>query len=92
MKKLPAVWLWLLPVISGVLFVALWYAVRHFSGVPSWILPTPGEILEAAWQERVRLPEIGGRGDAAPLSVARLARAAARAAAAEVGVVARRQA
>ena len=55
MKKLPAVWLWLLPVISGVLFVALWYAVRHFSGVPSWILPTPGEILEAAWQERVRL-------------------------------------
>ena len=47
--------LWLLPVFSGVLFVALWYAVRHFSGVPSWILPTPGEILEAAWQERVRL-------------------------------------
>jgi len=55
MKKLPVLWLWLLPVISGALAVALWYAVRHFSGWQSWILPTPGEILEAAWKERVRL-------------------------------------
>lgn len=55
MKKLPTLWLWLLPVISGALFVALWYGVRHFSGWPSWILPTPGEILEAAWKERSRL-------------------------------------
>ena len=55
MKKLPAVWLWLLPVISGALFMALWYAVRHFSGLQSWILPTPGEIFEAAWRERDRL-------------------------------------
>lgn len=60
MKRLPAVWLWLLPVISGVLFIALWYAVRHFSGLQSWILPTPGEILEAAWRERERLlPAVG---------------------------------
>ena len=60
MKKLPAVWLWLLPVISGALFIAVWYAVRHLSGLPSWILPTPGEILEAAWRERERLlPAVG---------------------------------
>ncbi len=60
MKKLPALWLWLLPVICGALFIGLWYAVRHFSGLQSWILPTPGEILEAAWRERGRLiPAVG---------------------------------
>ncbi|RXK55621.1 ABC transporter permease [Oleiharenicola lentus] len=60
MKKLPTLWLWLLPVISGAVFVAVWYAVRHFSGLQSWILPTPGEILEAAWNERGRLlPAVG---------------------------------
>ncbi len=60
MKKLPTLWLWLLPVISGAVFVALWYAIRHFSGLQSWILPTPGEILEAAWNERGRLlPAVG---------------------------------
>jgi NitT/TauT family transport system permease protein len=47
-------------VISGAVFVAVWYAVRHFSGLQSWILPTPGEILEAAWNERGRLlPAVG---------------------------------
>ncbi len=55
MKKLPIIWLWLLPLASGALFVGVWYAVRHFSGLPSWILPTPGEILEAAVRERARL-------------------------------------
>jgi NitT/TauT family transport system permease protein len=55
MKKLPPYLLWLLPLASGVIFVALWYAVRHLSGLQSWILPTPDEVLEAAWQERGRL-------------------------------------
>ncbi|MDQ5978660.1 MAG: NitT/TauT family transport system permease protein [Verrucomicrobiota bacterium] len=60
MKRLPTLWLWLLPVLSGALFVAIWYAVRHYSGLQSWILPTPGEILEAAWRERARLlPAVG---------------------------------
>ncbi len=60
MKKLPVLWRWLLPVAGGVLFVAIWYAVRHLSGLPSWILPTPGEIFEAAWRERDRLlPAVG---------------------------------
>ena len=47
--------LWLLPVLSGALFVALWYLVRKLTGWQSWIMPTPVEILEAAWQERARL-------------------------------------
>ncbi len=55
MKKLPPILMWLLPTCSGAVFVAIWYAVRHFSGLQSWILPTPGEILEAAWAERMRL-------------------------------------
>jgi NitT/TauT family transport system permease protein len=55
MRKLPPVWLWVLPVLSGLLFVSVWYAVRRFSGLQSWILPTPGEILDAAWSERERL-------------------------------------
>lgn len=60
MKKLPPITLWLLPVVSGVLFVAVWYAVRHLGGVQSWILPTPGEIFEAAWHERGRLIPAAG--------------------------------
>lgn len=55
MKKLPPVILWLLPVLSGAVFVSLWYTVRHFSGLQSWVLPTPGEIFEAAWHERAKL-------------------------------------
>src|SRR5438094_10648282 len=55
MKKSRPVMLWILPVLSGLLFVAIWYGVRLGSGLQSWILPTPIEILEAAWRERVRL-------------------------------------
>lgn len=46
---------WLLPLVVGGGFVALWYAVRAASGLQSWILPTPHEILGAAWTERARL-------------------------------------
>lgn len=55
MRKLHPALLWLLPLASGVLFFALWYAVRALSGLESWILPTPVEILEAAWREKERL-------------------------------------
>ena len=55
MKKTPPILLWLLPVVSGLGFVALWYGVRQLSGLQSWILPTPGEIVEAAWHERSTL-------------------------------------
>jgi len=60
MKKLPALWLWLLPVVTGLLVAALWYAVRAATGLQSWILPTPVEILVAAWKERDRLALAAG--------------------------------
>lgn len=55
MKPLSALRLWLLPIVCGGLFFALWYGVRAVSGFQSWILPTPLEILLAAWNERARL-------------------------------------
>jgi NitT/TauT family transport system permease protein len=55
MKRTPTWVLWLLPVVCGALFFALWYGVRAWSGLQSWILPTPHEILAAAWHERARL-------------------------------------
>ncbi len=55
MKRKSPLRLWLLPVASGALFIALWYGVRVYSGLQSWILPTPLEIMEAAWRERTRL-------------------------------------
>lgn len=60
MKKWPQISTWLLPVFSGLVFVALWYGVRAASGLQSWILPTPGEILDAAWRERSRLLAAAG--------------------------------
>lgn len=61
MKKTPSLLLWLLPVISGVLFISLWYGVRAVTGLQSWILPTPLEILDAAWLERGRLLGAAGQ-------------------------------
>lgn len=55
MKKLPSWMMWVLPVLTGVLFIGVWYGVRAISGLQSWILPTPWEILSAAVRERERL-------------------------------------
>jgi NitT/TauT family transport system permease protein len=55
MKRQPFLFTWILPVISGLVFVALWYGIRAASGLQSWILPTPLEIIAAAWLERNRL-------------------------------------
>jgi NitT/TauT family transport system permease protein len=63
MKKARPIRLWLLPAVSGLLFVALWYGVRKLAGLQSWILPTPMEIIEAAWHERARL--LGAAGSTA---------------------------
>lgn len=52
--------LWLPPVLSGGLFIALWYGVRAASGLQSWILPTPEEIFRAAWLERATLFRAAG--------------------------------
>ncbi len=32
--------------------LALWYATKGLFHIPSFVLPTPGEILRAGWQER----------------------------------------
>lgn len=55
MKKFPLAWLCILPVLSGLVFAGIWYAVRTVGGVQAWLLPTPGEILHAAWVEKARL-------------------------------------
>ncbi|MBL9216395.1 MAG: ABC transporter permease [Opitutaceae bacterium] len=60
MKKPSSLQLWLLPVVSGLAFVGLWYGVRRWSGLQSWILPTPAEIIAAAWTERARLLAAAG--------------------------------
>ncbi|MDD2764246.1 MAG: ABC transporter permease subunit [Opitutaceae bacterium] len=51
---------WLLPVLSGALFIACWHGVRAATGLQSWILPTPGEILQAAWTEHATLLRAAG--------------------------------
>ena len=52
MKRAAAIWVWILPVITGTLIIALWYGVRAVTGMQSWILPTPLEVLQAAVHER----------------------------------------
>jgi len=60
MKKDPRFPRWMPPVLSGLIFVALWYGIRVGSGLKSWILPTPWEIIGAAWDERsLLLPAAG---------------------------------
>ena len=50
----------LLPVASGALIVLLWYAFRMGLAIEAYVLPTPGEILKAAWTERVLLLRAAG--------------------------------
>lgn len=49
MKRRPP---WINPLATGVLLIALWYAVRKVFGVQSFVLPSPDEILASAWKER----------------------------------------
>lgn len=44
-----------LPILSGVLIVAIWYGVRVIGDIEPYVLPTPGEILRAALAERAIL-------------------------------------
>jgi NitT/TauT family transport system permease protein len=43
---------WLFPLGTGVLLLALWYGAKRCWQIPSFVLPSPDEILAAAWQER----------------------------------------
>eukprot|EP01035_Chromulina_nebulosa_P004346 gene4346-5945_t len=40
------------PAITGVGLIALWYLIKKVTGMPSFVLPAPHEILEAGWNER----------------------------------------
>jgi NitT/TauT family transport system permease protein len=51
---------WLPPVFSGAFFIGLWYAGRAATGLQSWILPTPGEVFQAAWTEHMTLLRAAG--------------------------------
>ncbi len=43
---------WIQPAVTGIGLIALWYLIKKISGVPSFILPSPDEVLRAAWDER----------------------------------------
>jgi NitT/TauT family transport system permease protein len=49
MKRRP---LWIFPVATGILLLAVWYTVKWVFHIQSFVLPAPDEILAAAWQER----------------------------------------
>src|SRR5260221_5601231 len=55
MKKSPPFLLWIMPVLSGLVFFALWYVTKAALNASDWLLPTPVQILQAAWQEKARL-------------------------------------
>jgi NitT/TauT family transport system permease protein len=55
MKKNSPLLLWIMPVVSGLVFFALWYGVKAALHASDWLLPTPMQILHAAWQEKARL-------------------------------------
>jgi NitT/TauT family transport system permease protein len=55
MKRPPVATLWLLPLLTGALFVGCWYGAKALFGVADWLLPTPAQIFQAAWMEKTRL-------------------------------------
>jgi NitT/TauT family transport system permease protein len=54
-KKNRAPQFWLFPVVSGLIFLGVWYGLRAVLHVSEWLLPMPHEILAAMWKERERL-------------------------------------
>jgi len=55
MKKTAPFLLWIMPVLSGLVFFVLWYLAKAALHASDWLLPTPVQILQAAWLERARL-------------------------------------
>ena len=43
---------WILPVATGLLLVALWYAAVAAFHIANYVLPVPGEVFAACWRER----------------------------------------
>lgn len=60
MKKTSPLLLWVLPVLTGLLVIALWYSARGLFGVSEWLLPMPHEIFGALMKEHVRLLAAAG--------------------------------
>ena len=52
MNSLKRNFFWVLPAAAGALILALWYAIKGIFHIPSFILPSPDEILRAGWHER----------------------------------------
>jgi NitT/TauT family transport system permease protein len=49
-------WLaWVLPALAAALLIGLWSAAKQAFAVPSYLLPSPGEVMRAAWNERAAL-------------------------------------
>jgi len=44
--------LWRYPAATGILLLALWYAIKRLYHIQSFVLPAPDEVMAAAWQER----------------------------------------
>jgi NitT/TauT family transport system permease protein len=55
MKKWSTINEWLLPILTGLCFIAFWYGLRGIWGVSEWLLPMPHEILATMGKESARL-------------------------------------
>lgn len=48
------------PLVAGVLLLMSWYGLLRFCGLESYVLPSPGQILHAGWDERHTLIAAAG--------------------------------
>jgi NitT/TauT family transport system permease protein len=46
---------WLIPLCTGAVLVTAWFGLKRLFHIESYVLPSPLEILAAAWQERATL-------------------------------------
>ena len=60
MKKKSSVNAWLLPIVTGLIFVGCWYSLRLWFHVSEWLLPMPHEILVTMAKEHARLLAAAG--------------------------------
>ena len=43
---------WILPLITGIIVMGIWYAIKWSNDLPHYILPGPGEIIQAGYAEK----------------------------------------
>ncbi len=46
---------WALPVITGIIVIGIWYAIKWANDLPHYLLPSPAEIIEAGYAEKYTL-------------------------------------